>query len=72
MEMKLVKEEKYWPSIGKWCVAFWSPEYGQMENSFHKNREIAEKEALKGVAKHINFIREYRATTEKTEGVYDV
>jgi len=67
METKLKKEVKYWSSIKKWCVAYWSPEYGKMENAFHKNLEKAERQALINIKKRINFEREFRALSEKSE-----
>ena len=63
----LVQEEKYWPSIGKWCVSFWSPEYVQIANDFNKDREVARRNALERIKKHIKFQKEYRATSGKSE-----
>lgn len=72
-QVKITKETKYWPSIKKWCVSMTLPEYGYWgESAFNEDAKKAEEEVLEAVKKHVAFIREMRASSEKEEIVLSI
>ena len=67
-QIKILKEVKFWPSVGKWCVSVVLPDYEFWgENGWSKDITKAEQIAMEHVRKHIAFIREMRAHGEKSE-----
>ena len=72
MKTKLIREEKYWPEIGKWVVSYLSPEYGVLQNSFNKNKEVADQEAIALIRKSILFHQEMKRPFEKSEVIIEV
>lgn len=67
MEVELNREEKYWPQIDKWVVCYIAPQFGHiMENSFNKDKDVADKEALKGIKKRINYQLELQVAVNKS------
>ncbi len=66
--VKLLKEVKYWPSVGKYCVAFTLPDYEcWSDNGWHKDLKKAEEIAMKHVKKYVEFVRELKRSSEKSE-----
>ena len=66
--IRIEKEVKYWPSVGKYCVAMTLPDHEYWsENGWDEDVKKAELIALGHVKKHILFIREMKAASEKTE-----
>ncbi len=66
--VKIIKEVKFWPSVGKWCVAMTLPDYEHWsDNGWDKDVKKAEAVALNHVKKHLAFVREMKLSTEKQE-----
>lgn len=68
MQYKLERFEKFWPDINKWVVSYTVPSLGYiMQNSFHKNKDKADTEALAAIKKSIRFQEEIARAGETSE-----
>lgn len=68
MEVKLMREVKYWPSIDKWCVCYIAPAHGHtMANAFNQSLKAANAEALSSITRKMELAKEYGTGTETSE-----
>ena len=74
MKLEIRKETKYLESINKWCCAIWCSDCKATSKKpvsiwtggfFHKNKEIAEKNAMDSFQESLKFQREFYKPTSK-------
>ncbi len=69
-DLKIIKEVKFLDSINKWCVGIWCRDGGYevwTGGFFHKDKAVAEEEAMASFRKSIAFQRELKKPLEKEE-----